>query len=118
MMKKDYIHPVDEKYLQILPEDPNFDPAHNKRVIEESIKKHEANRQAKERENTEGIKERAEAMARYVKSLQQGKATSDVEKYFGKRHLAYLRGEEVMARIKDQLKVIGNTGKIIREYKD
>jgi hypothetical protein len=99
MMKKVRISPQDEKYLEMYGEDPEFSYEHNMRVIAESIEKNKKNRARKEREASEGARERSEATARYLKSLEQGKASS-VESYFGKKQLAYLRGVEIVEQLK------------------
>lgn len=93
------IAPVDEKYLEMWGADPDFDPEHNKRVIAESIKKNELNRARKQREDSEGVRERTEAMARYLESLKQGKA-NNVESYFGKEQLTLLRGQQIVEELK------------------
>jgi hypothetical protein len=103
-MKKDKIHPLDEKYLRSFKPDPDFNPEHNRSVIDQVIKDTDANIRAKGREHDQDYQERSEAAAHYLKSLQQGNTSKDVEKYFGRRHLAYLRGQEVMGRIKEKIK--------------
>ena len=64
----DKIHPNDWKYVAGEP-DADFDPEHNKRVIESTIKSAEVMRDRKRRENAEGIRERADALAKYLMSL-------------------------------------------------
>lgn len=114
--KADRIHPLDYKFMEQMPEgDPDFNPEHNKWVIEQSIKNYEANRKKKEHEHDEGIKERAQAASTYLEAVSKGGRTTDIETYFGKRHHAYLRGQEVIDRIKDQLVVAGVDGKVIRK---
>lgn len=115
MLKEEQIARQDEKYLQILPEDPNFDPEHNKRVIEETIRATDEQIRRKEREHDEGYKERAKAVASYLKSISQGKSKPGIESYFGRRYLAYLKGKEAVSRMQDKLRVIGKRGNIVRE---
>lgn len=92
--------------------DPTFSPERNKRIIDKTIKNYEAMLLKKERMFTEGLAERTDAAAYYVKHLQKGKSTP-AEKYFGRRTLAYLRGKFLLDRLKDQLTVIkGN--KVLR----
>ena len=110
--KIERIHPKDEKWMHVLPEDPNFDPERNKEIIEKTIRETEANMRLKEREHDEGIRERASATARYIQSLQQGRGNASVEKYFGRRYLARLRGEDIVKRLKETAQ---SGGQIIRQ---
>ena len=111
--KSERVHPMDYGYVPVDP-DPDFSVEHNERVIRNTIKSTKANMRRKGREHDDDYRERSEAVAHYVKSQQQGRVKHNIGKYFGK-HLAYLRGEEVIARIQDQLRVIGKDGKIIRQ---
>ena len=111
--KADRIHPMDYKFVPADP-DPDFDPAHNRRVIRKSIRDTEANMRRKGREHNQAYRERAEATSRYLKNLQQGRGASKIDKYFSRKHLAYLKGKEVKARIEDELRVIGSDGSVIR----
>lgn len=104
----------DEKYFEQFPADPDFSVEHNKRVIEETIKETEKNIRKKKREQDEPYRERAHAVSRYLSSLQQKGGSKNVEKYFGKRYLAKLRGKEALARIQDKLRVVGSDGQIIK----
>lgn len=99
MKKSNKLSPLDYKYVPMDPE-PDFDAEHNKKVIADSIKKSEAMARKKEREHGEAVGERSAAVARYLKGLQNGKASSDVEKYFGRKELARLRGEQIAKKIK------------------
>jgi hypothetical protein len=76
-----------------------FSPEHNKFVIENTMKKYEANRKKKAKEHVEAIRERADAVATYFKS-RMAEGNTPVEKYFGKRNLAYLRGEKILQKLK------------------
>ena len=98
--------------------DPGFDPERNKRIIEESIKKNDAIRRRNLKEHGEEIKERSQALAMYLKNLSQGTGNSDMNKYFGQKELARLRGEEILARITDPLIVRNGDGRIIRRAGD
>ena len=99
---KDKIAEVDVKYAPV-DADVSFDPEHNKRVIQNVIRKTLENKRRIERENKEGIKERTAAIAQYVESTEQGGKSSSVEAYFGRKELARLRGEEVLSRIKNSM---------------
>lgn len=88
--------------------DPGFSPARNKATLERTIAKMDKLRAQKRKEYEEGVRERADAVATYLRSrIAQG--STPVEKYFGKRWMAYLRGQ----RIKKVLKSYYNpaTGK-------
>lgn len=78
---------------------PNFSPERNKKVIAESIRKAEAKRRQAWKEWEKPARERTEALAFYLKHLDQGKNTS-VEKYFGQEYLRYLRGQSLLQRVK------------------
>jgi hypothetical protein len=80
--------------------DPDFDANHNKRVVEETIKKNEVIRARRERESNSKVGERAQALASYVKHVAKTKQNVTVEDYFGKQYLAYLRGQQIVERLK------------------
>jgi hypothetical protein len=113
MNSLDLVHQKDWKYVGVEP-DPDFNPEHNEEVIERTIKAAEANRRAKKRQFQQGLAERTEALATYLKSLEQGGKESDVKKYFGKKYTAYLAGKTAIERIKDGLTSVGANGRIIR----
>ena len=110
------IQKQDYKWVPVDPS-PNFDPKRNARIIQEVIDETEAIARKKRREATDGIRERTSAVAKYLKSVEMGGAKSDLEGYFGKRELARLRGEEVLATLKKRLQIVGKTkdGKLIRK---
>lgn len=94
------INPMDEVFFGEPSED--FDPDHNRRVIERTMKKQEANVRKKVREHRENLKERAWASARYLKSVGDGLA-SDVEGYFGNSYLAHLKGQSILDEYKKKI---------------
>lgn len=99
-IKEEKVNPLDWKYMEQNPDgDPGFDPEANQRVIDETIAWTEKNYRAKKNEFDQAAKERSEAAAMYVRSLDNGETTSAL-KYFGRRELARLRGEEVLNKIK------------------
>jgi len=81
-----------------LGEDPNFSPERNKAIIDETIRANEQNVLRKRKEYDEAISERAEAVASYLNHLKNGKS-STVEKYFGRRMLAQLRGDDIRQKL-------------------
>lgn len=91
------IDKLDYKYVGVEP-DEGFDPKHNEKVIEEVIKKNEVFFARKERNRKESVKERASAIASYVKNT---KDNTTPEEYFGKKTLAYLRGQQIVDRLRN-----------------
>ena len=114
-LSKDKIAPEDEKFVPIAP-DPDFDPEHNKRVIQNIIRKTLENKKRIEKENLEGIKERTKAIAQYISSLEQGGKSSSIESYFGRRELARLRGEEILQRIKNAMLIKKKNGEPVNPW--
>lgn len=111
---------IDQKDWKFVPAnaDKGFSPEHNREVVENSIKKYEATRRKKLREHDEGVQERAKALAFYMRN--KGMVISspdDMEKYFGKSYMNYLKGN-IMERIQDGLKVVDNSGRVIRQQGD
>ena len=80
--------------------DVNFDPKHNARVIAEVDAWNDEQDRRREREHKNNLSERTSAVAQYLQNVSQGKGVSTVEQYFGRRHLAYLRGEEIVKQLK------------------
>jgi len=95
--KKDYNKFFDHKA------DASFVARHNKDVVDEVIKETIATSLRKSKEYTEKIKERSDAVATYLKSVASGKEKS-VDKYFGKKNLAHLRGQRIVEVIKGKIK--------------
>lgn len=83
--------------------DPGFDPEHNKRVIEETIRKNDLLRARKKREGNEKIGERSSAIAQYLADVNDGKTKSGVVDYFGRHEIARLRGEEILEIMKGKI---------------
>jgi glutathione synthase/RimK-type ligase-like ATP-grasp enzyme len=79
-----------------------FSPEHNKFIIEKTIKKHKLMMQRRKKAYEESVRERADAVATYLKSSAAQKDTP-VEKYFGKKWMAYLRGEKIVEQLKGTL---------------
>ena len=104
------IAPQDLKYVSVDP-DPDFDPEHNKAVIEKTIKDNQELVRKRNRDALEGAKERNNALAVYLRSINQGGKTTDYKKFFGKDNLkrlkGYVRGVEVMENIKGQMALQG-----------
>lgn len=92
------VHEKDFKFF-IEKGDPGFSPAHNKWVIEKTIKQHEENIKRKQRAYRDAIEERADAVATYLKS-KWASSTNPIEKYFSRQELARLRGQKRIEKIK------------------
>lgn len=107
-MKDDKISPLDWGYMEQNPEgDVDFSAERNAEVIANVIKKTDKMRRQKSREFQTNLRERTEATAQYLKALEGG-ASTDAEKYFGRRELARLRGEEVLNKLKNAEEKQGN----------
>lgn len=110
------VHKLDHKYV---PKDPEkgFSADRNNKIIDEVIEESERIWQAKRREHNAQLAERTDAVATYLTSIAQGGKTTSIEKYFGKKHLAYLRGQEIISKIQKSLSVVKG-GKIIKRAGD
>jgi hypothetical protein len=95
----DKIDKSDWKYVPV-DADPDFSAEHNQRVIDRTIRKSETHRRKNQKEFDEKTRERASALAQYLKDLDTGKTSSTAKEYFGKKYLAQLRGEEVINKLK------------------
>jgi len=95
------IRDVDFKYMYQKPDgDIGFSVEHNRRVIAETIKKNKENEKRLKKEYLENVEERIDASTYFLKALANSKyASSDPHtqalKYFGRRELARLRGEQI-----------------------
>ena len=109
--KRDY-----EKFYALTPE-PYFNPDHNKRVIENSIKKYEARRKLEMDKFREGVGERSDMVASYLKS-NAVESNKPIDKYLGKTIMAQLRGEEIIDKLRMLSKpsfTMSDVAKIARE---
>jgi len=78
-----------------------FNPDYNKFVIENTIKKTNALRIKKMKQFRDAIGERVDAALDYCYSMKN--RSMPVEKYFGKKWMAYLRGEEIADKLRSQV---------------
>lgn len=85
--------------LQYFNEKPSygFSAKKNQEVINRTIRKYKEYRAKKEAEYHEGIRERTDAVASYLKHLTS--KDTPVEQYFGKKELARLQGRKIMSKI-------------------
>jgi len=91
-----------KKWYVYRPED-GFSPERNKRVIEYTIAKSKLLKERRNRDYIEQIRERADAVATYLRAVDRGKEPN-VDRYFGKKILAYLRAQKIVAELKDRKK--------------
>ena len=101
--RPDKIEKVDLPFVNVDP-DPGFDPDKSREVIRRTIEWTEKMVAKKERDYQDGLRERTSAFAQYVDSFNKGKTNTNVEKYFGKQYLTYLRGQQVIDTIKKAAK--------------
>ena len=98
------ISPKDYHLVPVEP-DADFDPKHNQEVIDFTIKRSEEQWRKKQRDFNEKVKERAQAIATYTESMKMGNTTSDVKRFFGPTELAYLKGYELMDKLKEEVRI-------------
>lgn len=73
--------------------EPGFSPERNKDVIDRTIKHNDMLRRRKQKEYEDRLGERADAIVSYLFSLKH--SLSPIERYFGRRELARLRGQKI-----------------------
>lgn len=94
ILKEDY-----ERFYVAKP-DPGFSPARNKMVVEQSIEKYERTRKLKAQEYQDKLAERSNAVVSYLRSKAIDSDTP-IEKYLGRRNLAYYQGQKIIEKIKN-----------------
>lgn len=103
----------DWKFMKPDP-DEGFSPERNKRIIEETIKKYEKIRAQKMKAWREGVAERSDALAQYFTSPKF--TSTSFGRYFGKKWMAYLRGEKALDEIYAK-RLQANTNHLYRNLK-
>lgn len=94
--------------------DPNFSPQRNKAIIEQTIQEYEKLRAKKASSQDEHFGERADAVLSYLHSVAvDGGSDRNMEKYFGKRMLAYLRGTQIRDQLMANRAIQSKDGAII-----
>lgn len=101
-----------DRYFVKHPKD--FSPTRNKTIVEQTIKDYEAMRIKKAKQFDDHYAERADAVITYLRSLDRGGATSSLEKYFGKRMLAHLRGQQIRDMLMAGMRVKNKQGEILK----
>ncbi len=82
---------------------PNFSATHNKKVVEDTIKQYDKMRKKALKKYEDDVGERADAVSFYLKNLANGNTSSEVEKYFARKELAYLHGRKIMGQVIDYI---------------
>jgi len=85
--------------------EPGFDPEHNRRVINRTIKNYERMQKKRRKEFSDQVGERSEAIASYLTSPKGAAYGKSVDRYFGKRILSHLRGERLVDRLRERVKL-------------
>lgn len=106
------IHKKDYKFVQKEP-DKGFDADRNRRIVDEVIEETDRIQARKRRETSQRLEERTDAVSQYLYSISQGGHESNVMKYFGRKELMRLRGQEIMNEIQKDLTVVKD-GKVIK----
>ena len=94
-----------------------FSAEKNQRIINEVIEETDKIRLKKRKEYSKALEERTDAVSEYLHNLSQGGRTSDISKYFGRKYMAHLRGQEILAKIQKDLEVVKN-GQVIKRRGD
>lgn len=80
--------------------DPDFNPERNKYLFNLTVENQKRLYLQKKKMFNEGLRERMSAAESYIRYLEKGNV-SNAEKYFGKKELARLRGQEVANSLKN-----------------
>ena len=99
-----------------VPEDPHFNADRNKAIIARTIKKNEELAKRKKKEFRQGLGEKIDMVASYLKSNAINGGTP-IQRYLGKRWMAKLRGEMIMDKIKNNLATRNQYGQVIKPPK-
>ena len=100
MIKQADIDKADWKFFKEKPED-GFSYERNQAIIDGTIKKYEAMRRKKYQQFREGLLERTDAIAQFLTSPKF--TSTSAGKYFGKRWMAYLRGDTIRQKLMNPL---------------
>lgn len=107
---------MQEDHARFFVKDPTgFSPERNKAIVEESIRRYDAMRATKLKTVVGQYEERADAVVSFIKSVDKGKGGGgDLEKYFGRKMLAYLRGQQIRETLMGGVSVANTAGKILK----
>ncbi len=95
-MKPEELSKKDQRFVLDKPDD-GFSPERNKFIIENSIRKMDALIAKRRKEWRDKTAERVDAITSFLSA--EVKSNNPLTNYFGKRGIAYLRGETVLDRI-------------------
>ena len=95
--------------------EPGFNPAWNNHVINKVIAETDQVVRRKKKEFSEGLMERSDALASYFTSPKFTSKPAD--KYFGKKMVAYLRGDFIRRKLMDNL-IQANTNQLYAKIKN
>lgn len=109
------LHRKDWKFVPAEP-DPDFNEEQARMVIKWTIDETDRLQAQKQKEFDNGLKERTDAVARFIERVKQGAGESDVKSYFGQKLLEHLSGKE--ARAMDDLTVVDQYGRVVRRKGD
>lgn len=82
--------------------DSSFSPERNKAMVAESIRRTNENRRKKTKEFNDKVGERVDAVVTYLRS-RVAEGSTPIERYFGKRQLAHLRGQQILRTIRTKI---------------
>lgn len=105
------IQKQDFKYMFQNPDgDIGFNPEYNRRIIEETIKKTKKREKELKKQYMEQVEERIDAGVSFLKALAEGRYNNPhtaAMKYFGRKELARLRGEEIKQELMAKIAMSG-----------
>lgn len=101
-----------QKFHLEIPE-PGFSAKKNKLIVENSIKKYEATRQKKKKDLKDPYRERADAVVSYLRFADK-KPGYDMNRYFGKEYLNFLRGVDILRELYSRMQIYNNRGELIK----
>lgn len=96
--QRKHIQPIDVGKFNV-DGDKNFDLERHNKLIEDTMKHNERVSRDKHREYDKGIEERAFAAGKFIENIKSG-GEGNVQKYFGKSYINYLKGQEIANKYK------------------
>lgn len=87
--------------------DPDFDEARNKRIIKKTIEDHDKVMKAKIKRIDEGIAERSDMLASYIRHVTNKSSDKSFEEYVGWNNIKHLWGEARVAELKERAVIRG-----------
>ena len=101
-MKTSQLDPRDYKYI-VEDGDIDFNPARNESIVNQVIAETDARVKKLKEEWRDPFAERADAVATYLTSQHGAESGKSIDKYFGKKMLAHLRGEGIKKTVQSKL---------------